>query len=56
MVSQALIWACVGAAIDKGVIDKNEGELFLWVGVVMALGLFQAVCGALRHQMPSPTG
>jgi len=51
MVSQALIWACVGAAIDKGVIDKNEGELFLWVGVVMALGLFQAVCGALRHQM-----
>ena len=51
MVSQALIWACVGAAIDKGVIDKNEGELFLWVGVVMALGLFQAVCGAMRHQM-----
>jgi ABC-type multidrug transport system fused ATPase/permease subunit len=51
MVSQALIWACVGAAIDHGVIDKNERELFLWVGVVMALGLFQAVCGALRHQL-----
>jgi ABC-type multidrug transport system fused ATPase/permease subunit len=51
MVSQALIWACVGAAIDHGVIGKSEHELFLWVGVVMALGLFQAVCGALRHQM-----
>jgi ABC-type multidrug transport system fused ATPase/permease subunit len=51
MVSQALIWAAVGAAIDHGVIDKNTGELFLWVGVVMALGLFQAVCGALRHQL-----
>jgi ABC-type multidrug transport system fused ATPase/permease subunit len=51
MVSQALIWAAVGAAIDHGVIDKNTGELFLWVGVVMALGLFQAICGALRHQL-----
>ena len=51
MVSQALIWAAVGAAIDHGVIDKNTGELFLWVGVVMSLGLFQAVCGALRHQL-----
>jgi ABC-type multidrug transport system fused ATPase/permease subunit len=51
MVSQALIWACVGAAIDHGVIGKSEHELFLWVGVVMALGLFQAVCGALRHQL-----
>ncbi|MGB8196854.1 MAG: ABC transporter ATP-binding protein [Acidimicrobiales bacterium] len=51
MVSQALIWAAVGAAIDHGVIDKSESELFVWVGVVMALGLFQAICGALRHQL-----
>ncbi len=51
MVSQALIWAAVGAAIDHGVIPKNTGELFLWVGVVMALGLFGALCGALRHQL-----
>jgi len=51
MVSQALIWAAVGAAIDHGVIHKNTGELFLWVGVVMALGLFQALCGSLRHQL-----
>ena len=51
MVSQALIWAAVGAAIDHGVIPRNTGELFLWVGVVMALGLFQALCGSLRHQL-----
>lgn len=51
MVSQALLWAAVGAAIDHGVVDHNSGELFLWVGVVMSLGLFQAFCGVLRHQL-----
>src|ERR1017187_64417 len=51
MVSQALLWAAVGAAIDHGVVDRSDRELFLWVGIVMSLGLFQAVCGALRHQL-----
>jgi ABC-type multidrug transport system fused ATPase/permease subunit len=51
MVSQALVWAAVGAAIDHGVEPHNDGELFKWVSVVLALGLFQAVCGALRHQL-----
>lgn len=51
MVSQALLWAAVGAAIDHGVVDRSEAELFLWVGVVMSLGLFQAFCGVLRHQL-----
>ncbi len=51
MVSQALLWAAVGAAIDHGVIGRSEAELFRWVGVVIALGLFQALCGALRHQL-----
>ncbi|MDE3223271.1 MAG: ABC transporter ATP-binding protein [Acidobacteriota bacterium] len=50
MVSQALLWAAVGAAIDHGVTHHDTGALFAWVGVVMALGLFQALCGALRHQ------
>jgi len=40
-----------GAAIDHGVVDHNSGKLFLWVGVVMSLGLFQAFCGVLRHQL-----
>lgn len=51
MVSQALVWAAVGAAIDHGVERHNEAELFKWVAVVVALGLFQAFCGALRHQL-----
>lgn len=51
MVSQALLWAAVGAAIDHGIMGHSESELFKWVGVVMALGLVQAVCGALRHQL-----
>jgi ABC-type multidrug transport system fused ATPase/permease subunit len=51
MVSQALVWAAVGAAIDHGIEPHHQGELFKWVAVVMALGLFQAFCGALRHQL-----
>ena len=51
MVSQALLWAAVGAAIDHGVVDHDPAELLRWVGVVLALGLFQALCGALRHQL-----
>ena len=51
MVSQALLWAAVGGAIDHGVIGHSETELFKWVGIVIALGLFQAICGALRHQL-----
>jgi len=46
MVSQALLWAAVGAAIDHGIARHNDGALFRWVGVVIGLGLFQAVCGS----------
>ncbi|HVB71027.1 MAG TPA: ABC transporter ATP-binding protein [Acidimicrobiales bacterium] len=51
MVAQALLWAAVGAAIDHGVARHNAIELWKWVGVVVALGLIQAVCGAFRHQL-----
>jgi ABC-type multidrug transport system fused ATPase/permease subunit len=51
MVSQALLWAAVGAAIDHGIANHSATELVRWVGIVMALGLFQAVCGSLRHQL-----
>lgn len=51
MVSQALLWAAVGAAIDHGIARHSASELFRWVGVVVALGLIQALCGALRHQL-----
>ena len=51
MLSQALLWTAVGAAIDHGVARHSASELFKWVGVVVLLGLFQALCGALRHQL-----
>jgi ABC-type multidrug transport system fused ATPase/permease subunit len=51
MVAQALVWAAVGAAIDHGIERHSEGELFKWVAVVVVLGLIQAVCGGLRHQL-----
>lgn len=51
MVSQALLWAAVGAAVEHGVVHRHENALFEWVGVVIALGLIQAICGALRHQL-----
>jgi hypothetical protein len=51
MVAQALVWAGVGAAIDHGVEHHSTGELFKWVGVVIALGIVQAVSGSLRHQL-----
>jgi ABC-type multidrug transport system fused ATPase/permease subunit len=51
MVAQALVWAGVGAAIDHGVEHHNTGELFKWVGIVIALGIIQAVSGSLRHQL-----
>jgi ABC-type multidrug transport system fused ATPase/permease subunit len=51
MVAQALVWAAVGAAIDHGVEHHNTPELLKWVGVVIVLGLIQAICGSLRHQL-----
>ena len=51
MVSQALVWFAVGAAIDQGVEHHNVGQLWKWVAVVVVLGLIQAVCGSLRHQL-----
>jgi ABC-type multidrug transport system fused ATPase/permease subunit len=51
MVSQALLWAAVGAAIDHGITGHSQAELMRWVAIVIGLGLFQAMCGALRHQL-----
>ena len=51
MLCQALLWAAVGAAIDHGIVNHSVRGLFTWVGVVVALGVSQAIFGALRHQM-----
>ena len=51
MVSQALVWAAVGRAIDAGVVHRDPRALLAWVALVMGLGMFQAICGSLRHQL-----
>ena len=51
MVSQALVWAAVGAAIDHGIEHRSDAQLFKWVAVVIVLGVIQALCGAMRHQL-----
>ncbi len=51
MVAQALVWAAVGRAIDAGVVRHDPRALWTWVAIVMALGVFQALCGSLRHQL-----
>ncbi len=51
MVSQALVWAAVGRALDAGVVHHDPRALLVWVTLVMALGVVQAVCGSLRHQL-----
>jgi ABC-type bacteriocin/lantibiotic exporter with double-glycine peptidase domain len=51
MVSQALVWAAVGEAIDAGVVHHDPRALLAWVAIVMGLGVVQALCGSLRHQL-----
>jgi ABC-type multidrug transport system fused ATPase/permease subunit len=51
MVCQALVWAAVGDAIDRGINKHNPHELLVWVGIVMGLGITQALFGSLRHQL-----
>jgi ABC-type multidrug transport system fused ATPase/permease subunit len=51
MVAQALTWAAVGAAIDYGISKHNGHALFKWVLIVVGLGIFQALSGAIRHQL-----
>ena len=51
MVSQALVWAAVGEAIDAGLVHHSPRALLTWVAIVMVLGIVQALCGSLRHQL-----
>ncbi|TDD69614.1 ABC transporter transmembrane domain-containing protein [Actinomadura rubrisoli] len=51
MLSQALMPAAIGRAIDEGVTAKDEGALLAWAGVLLALGTVQAVTGVTRHRL-----
>jgi ABC-type multidrug transport system fused ATPase/permease subunit len=50
MITQALMPATIGRAIDLGVTPKNTDALLLWSGVLLLLGAVQAVAGVMRHR------
>jgi ABC-type multidrug transport system fused ATPase/permease subunit len=51
MLSQALIPATVGRAIDAGLTDRDGDSLLRWGAVLFGLGLVTGVTGILRHRM-----
>ncbi|MDT0185268.1 ABC transporter ATP-binding protein [Microbacterium sp. ARD31] len=48
--AQAVMPAVLGRAIDLGVAAKDTSQLVLWTGVMLAVGLVQAVSGIMRHR------
>ncbi len=50
MVTQALMPATIGRAIDAGVSGGDTNALLLWSGVLLLLGLVQALSGVMRHR------
>ncbi|MDQ6716083.1 MAG: ABC transporter ATP-binding protein, partial [Actinomycetota bacterium] len=50
MVSQALLPAAMGRAIDSGIVAKDPQALLRWCLVLFALGVVSAVAGVVRHR------
>ena len=50
MSSQAVMPAVIGRAIDRGVSDKDGRALLQYAGLMLAIGLVQAVSGIMRHR------
>jgi ABC-type multidrug transport system fused ATPase/permease subunit len=50
MGSQAVMPAVIGIAIDRGVAAHDFGQLVLWAGVMLVIGLVQAASGIIRHR------
>src|SRR5689334_17887757 len=50
MVSQALIPAVLGVAIQQGVSERDARALLTWSGALVGLGVVQAVSGVIRHR------
>lgn len=50
MVTQAVMPAVVGLAIDQGIAAKDTGALLKWTMVMLGLGILQAVAGIARHR------
>ena len=50
MVAQAMMPFALGRAVDRGLSDDDTRALWLWAGVLLGLGVLQAVAGVLRHR------
>jgi ABC-type multidrug transport system fused ATPase/permease subunit len=50
MVSQALMPAVIGKAVDAGLVDRDRRALLTWGIVLLGLGLVQAATGIVRHR------
>lgn len=50
MSSQAVMPAVIGRAIDRGVAGQDGEALLRYAGVLLAVGLVQAVAGIMRHR------
>jgi len=50
MSCQAVMPAVIGRAIDRGVAAKDGADLLLYAGLMLGIGLVQAVTGIMRHR------
>jgi ABC-type multidrug transport system fused ATPase/permease subunit len=50
MASQAVLPFALGRALDEGIAGQDRGRLWLWTGVLLAIGLVQAGSGLARHR------
>jgi len=50
MSSQAVMPAVIGRAIDRGVAAKDPDGLLYWAGVMLVIGIVQAIAGIMRHR------
>jgi ABC-type multidrug transport system fused ATPase/permease subunit len=50
MSCQAVMPAVIGRAIDRGVAAKDGSALLTYAGVMLGIGLVQAVTGIMRHR------
>ncbi len=50
MVAQALMPYAIGQAIGAGVAQRDANALIFWAGVLLCLGVIQAVAGIMRHR------
>jgi len=50
MVAQALMPFALGRAVELGLTEGDTEQLWVWAGILLGLGVIQAVAGVLRHR------